>query len=155
MLFLLFQLGPDRYAVEAGRVVEVLPLVTMRRGAHPVRGLAGIFNYRGRPVPAIDLSELALGCPASERLSTRIIVVRHPDHSGQERLLGLIAERATEMLRADPGSFVDAGLKAGAAPYLGPLLMDANGPIQWLHEQRLLPESACELVFGEALGEPA
>ena len=30
MLFLLFQLGNDRYALDASRVVEVLPLVELK-----------------------------------------------------------------------------------------------------------------------------
>lgn len=149
MLFLLFQLGNDRYALEASRVVEVVPLLDLKRLPQAPKGVAGVFNYRGRPVPAIDLSELTLGLTASERLSTRIIVVKHPDESGQERLLGLVAERATETLRAEPGSFVDSGVRLGAAPYLGPMLMDTKGPVQWLHEQRLLPETVRHLIFSE------
>jgi len=149
MLFLVFQLGKDRYALEAGRVVEVVPLLALKRLPHAPKGVAGVFNYRGQPVPAVDLSELTLGQPAVERLSTRIIVVRHPDAAGRDRLLGLVAEHATETLRADPMSFVDAGVKLGAAPYLGPILMDVAGPVQWLHEQRLLPENVRHLLFSE------
>jgi len=50
MLFLLFQLGQDRYALEASRVIEVLPLVSLKRIPQAPRGVAGLFNYRGRPV---------------------------------------------------------------------------------------------------------
>jgi chemotaxis-related protein WspB len=147
MLFLLFQLGQDRYALEASRVVEVLPLLTMKRLPQAPRGVVGIFNYRGQPVPAIDLSELTLGQPASERLSTRIIVMRYLDAAGATHLFGLVAERATETLRRDAREFVQAGLKIGAAPYLGPVLMDSQGPIQWINEQRLLPEPVRRLLF--------
>jgi len=149
MLFLLFQLGTDRYALEASRVVEVVPLLELKRLPQAPKGVAGMFNYRGYPVPAVDLSELTLGQPAQERLSTRIIVVKHPDATGQERLLGLVAEHATETLRADPVSFVDSGVRLGAAPYLGPMLMDAKGPVQWLHESRLVPETVRHLIFSE------
>jgi chemotaxis-related protein WspB len=68
MVFLLFQLGSGRYALEASRVVEVVPLLEMKPLPQAPRGVAGIFNYRGRPVPAVDLSALTLGQPASERL---------------------------------------------------------------------------------------
>ena len=149
MLFLLFQLGADRYALEANRVVEVVPLLELKRLPHAPKGVAGVFNYRGRPVPAVDLSELMLGQPSSERLSTRIIVVKHPDAAGQDHLLGLIAEHATETLRADPLSFVDSGVRLGEAPYLGPMLMDARGPVQLLHEQRLIPETVRQTIFSE------
>src|SRR5262245_16763915 len=105
MLFLLFQIGPDRYAIEARQTVEVLPLVELQRlptRAAGSAGVAGIFNYRGRPVPAIDLSELTCGRPARACLSTRIIVVQHTDQAGRRQLVGLIAERATELLRREP-----------------------------------------------------
>jgi chemotaxis-related protein WspB len=149
MLFLLFQLGKDRYALEARRVVEVVPLLTLKELPQAPKGFAGIFNYRGRPVPAIDLCQVTLGEPAIERLSTRIIIVNHPDGRGNNQLLGLVAEHATEVLRKDPKDFVDAGIKIGGAPYLGPVLMDANGAIQWVHEERLLPERVRNLLFAE------
>jgi chemotaxis-related protein WspB len=97
----------------------------------------------------VDLSEITLGRPASERLSTRIVVVNYADAAGQSHLLGLVAERATEMLRKELKDFVDPGVKIAAAPYLGPVLMDKGGPIQWLYEQRLLPEPVRELLFSE------
>jgi chemotaxis-related protein WspB len=149
MLFLLFQIGNDRYALEASRVVEVVPLLTIKQWPQAPPGLAGIFNYHGQPVPAIDLSQLTLGNPATERLSTRIIIVNHTDGRGRNQLLGLVAEHATEVVRKDPKEFVDSGIRIGGAPYLGPVLMDAQGPIQWVHEQRLLSEPVRELLFSE------
>src|SRR3954463_10258244 len=140
MLFLLFQVGKDRYALEAARVVEVVPLLELKKIPQAPNGFAGIFNYRGRPVPAIDLCQMTTGQPAAERLSTRIIIVNCPDGRGGQRLLGLIAERATEMLRKDPKEFVDPGFRVSGAPFLGPVLLDSKGAIQWLLEQHLLSE---------------
>lgn len=147
MLFLTFQLGQDRYALQASRVVEIVPLLALKRLPQAPRGVAGIFNYRGAPVPAVDLCELTLGHPASERLSTRIIIIHYPDANGSQRLLGLIAEHATETLRKDSNDFVESGVNVAAAPYLGPVLMDSQAPIQWIHEQRLLPEPVRDLLF--------
>jgi chemotaxis-related protein WspB len=147
MLFLLFQLGKDRYALKASDVVEVVPLVALQELPQAPKGVAGIFNYRGRAVPAIDLCGLTLGQAASERLSTRIIIVHYADHRGKNHLLGLIAEHATEMLRQEPEQFTDSGLRLDSAPYLGPVLMDGKGAIQWVHHQRLLPEPVRDLLF--------
>ncbi len=149
MLFLLFQLGKDRYALEAARVVEVVPLLDLKRIPQAPSGFAGIFNYRGCPVPAIDLCQMTFGQPAVERLSTRIIVINCSDTRGRQRLLGLIAEQATETFRKDAKDFVEPGFKFGSAPYLGPILLDPNGAIQWVHEQHLLSEQVRELVFSE------
>jgi chemotaxis-related protein WspB len=44
MLFLVFQLGTDRYAIEAAQVVEVLPLVNAKHIPRAPRGVAGLFN---------------------------------------------------------------------------------------------------------------
>jgi chemotaxis-related protein WspB len=153
MLFLMFQLGNDRYVLEASRVIEVLPLLELKRLPGAPRGVAGIFNYRGRPVPAIDLSELTLGQPASECLSTRIILINYPDETGKTHPLGLIAEHATEMIRREARDFIEPGLKLGEAPYLGPVLLDGRGTIQWVHEQRLVSDRMRDLLFCETLEE--
>src|ERR1041385_4237531 len=140
MLFLLFQLGTDRYALEASRVVEVVPLLTLKAFPEAPKGVAGVFNYRGQPVPAVDLCALTVGKPAEERLSTRIIIVNLGENAEPGQLVGLIAEHATEMLRREPNEFVESGIRLSNAPYLGPILMDPQGPIQWVHEQRLLSD---------------
>jgi chemotaxis-related protein WspB len=149
MLFLLFQLGEERYALEAGRVVEVVPLLEIKRMFQAPKGVAGVFNYRGRPVPALDLAELALGRPAREHLSTRIIIINYTDELGINHLLGLIAENATGMLHKEPDDFTQPGARVPALPYLGPMLVDRDGPIHWVREQRLLPPTASKLLFSQ------
>jgi chemotaxis-related protein WspB len=149
MLFLLFQLGKDRYALDASRVVEVAPLLALKRLPQAPKGVAGIFNYRGRPVPAVDLCEMTVGRPASEQLSTRIIIVNFRHDNGADHLLGLIAENATETLRKSIDDFVEPGVKVGAAPYLGAVFMDARGVIQRINEEKLLPGALRRLLFAE------
>lgn len=153
MLFLLFKLGKDRYVLEASRVVEVLPLLELKEIPQAPKGVAGIFNYHGKPVPTIDLSELTMGRPAGERLSTRIILINYPDETGNQHLLGLIAEYATEIIRRDSRDFIEPGIKLGTASFLGPVLTDSQGIIQWVHEQRLLPDRVRDLLFCETLEE--
>lgn len=149
MLFLLFQIGNDRYALEARHALEVIPFVALKKIPQAPRGVAGIFNYRGQPVPAVDLCELTFGRPARELLSTRIIVVRFADPAGRPQWLGLIAEHATGMIRREEGDFRDAGIKVGSAPYLGPVVMDEQGVIQLLHAHELLTESVREMLLAQ------
>jgi len=141
MLFLLFQLGQERYALEAGRVVEVVPLLELKRFPQSPPGVAGMFIYHGRPVPALDLCKLTLDRPATEHLSTRIIIVNYSDTPGQDQLVGLIAERATETIRRDRKDFVDAGMRLSTAPFLGPVLTDAKGMVQLIAVQTLLHDN--------------
>jgi chemotaxis-related protein WspB len=149
MLFLLFQVGKDRFALEASHVVEVVPLLGLKKIAHAPKGVAGMFNYRGRPVPAVDLCELARHEPAREQLSTRIIIVHHPDSRGNSHLLGLIAEQATGMVRKESSDFTDPSVRLGTAAHLGPVILDGDGVIQWIHERRLLPDSVRDILFSE------
>lgn len=151
MLFLLFEVGRDRYALDVERIIEVLPLVTLRGLPQSSPGVAGIFVYRGTPVPAIDLSELALGRPAADLVSTRIVLVRYADGTGATHVLGLIAERATDTLRCEPGDFAAFGISTGSAPYLGPVIRDSRGLIQRIDIDGLLSETIRTLLFASAV----
>src|SRR6202023_549896 len=99
MLFILFQIGRDRYALSADRIIEVLPLMNLKRVPCAPVGVAGVLNYRGTPVPVIDLNEMMLAQPAARRMSTRIILVRYPFEAGPPRALGLIAETLHNMIQ--------------------------------------------------------
>ena len=55
------------------------------------------------------------------------------------------------MMRRPENDFVDSGVKVGAAPYLGPIVMDDKGVIQLLHAQHLLAEEVRELLFADTL----
>lgn len=139
MLFLLLQLGDDRYAIEAARVVEVLPLVQVKAMPHAPAGIAGLINYRGVPVPVVDLCAWALGRPARQRLSTRVVLMQS-DHT-PSGYLALMVEQATDSVRLDPAQFRPSGVELPAARYLGRVATDEQGGlIQWLEIEQLLPE---------------
>jgi chemotaxis-related protein WspB len=146
MLFVLFHLGRERYALDASHVIEVVPLLALKRFPQSPRGVAGVFIYRGHPVPALDLCELTVGRPATEHLSTRIIIVKHQETPAPDQLIGLIAERVTDTIRREPGEFVDAGVKLATVPFLGPMLKDERGMIQLIATQKLLQTSLSGLL---------
>jgi chemotaxis-related protein WspB len=150
MLFVLFQLGPERYALEARRVVEILPLVTLKPLAQAPFGVVGMFLYRGRPLPALDLCLLTLGRPAVEHLSTRILIINQPAPDGRDRLLGLIAERVTETIRRTEKDMVTPDVRLAGDSFLGPLLVDPKNPhgvIQMIRPEKLLAEQGQALLF--------
>jgi chemotaxis-related protein WspB len=151
MLFITFQLGDNRYAFDASQIEEILPLVGIKPMPQAPDGVAGVFNYRGAPVPVIDLSELTLGHPAQRRLSTRILVVRYATDNGERRLLGLIAEKALETVRRDTNEFVATGVCSDRIVYVGPVAADAHGLLQWIDVKQLLPRSIRDVLFQEAV----
>lgn len=147
MLFLLFRLGKDRYAIEAKQVVEVLPILASKQIPHAPPAVRGAFDFRGEPVPLIDMTQLALGHPVRENLSTRVVLVRHPDGRGGERLIGLLAEHVTETLRRDPADFRPSGVELPQARWLGPVASHEGGLVQWLQVRELLTPELLEILF--------
>jgi len=149
MLLLLFRVDAARYALDARHVVEVLPLVRLHPAPHAPAAVSGVFNYRGRPVPAVDVSRLLSGRPAATRMSTRLVVVRRAAGSDGESLLGLIVEHAVETVRRPREDFVPTGVASGAAPYLGPVAPDAGGVIQLVDSEALLPEPLRDVLTAD------
>ena len=147
MLFLLFQIGKDRYALDAPQIVEVLPLINFKRIPNAPQGIAGVFNFHGAAVPLIDLTELALGRPSHAKMSTRIILIHYQRESGQKHLLGLLAEHVMETIKLAESDFVDCGVAAGGAPYLGSVLTSKDAIIQRIESSRLLPQELREQLF--------
>lgn len=147
MLFLLFHLDRDRYAIDVRQVAEVLPMLAVKRLPQAPPAVRGTFSYHGASVPLIDLCQLALDRPAHTRLSTRIILLHYPDASGQSRLLGLLAEHVTETINLAPSLFQESGVRLEHAPYLGPVASDARGLLQWIEIDKLLPAEVRDLLF--------
>jgi len=146
MLFILFQLGADRYALAASQVAEVLPLVTLKAIPRAPRGVAGLADYRGAAVPVLDLSALALGAPAAARVSTRLLLVRSAADGGG-RLLGLVAERATETLRRAPEDFQPTKVDNAGTRWLGPVARDARGLVQRVDVDAMLTPELRAALF--------
>jgi chemotaxis-related protein WspB len=143
MLFIVFQLGQDRYALDARELVEILPLMQVKRLPQAAVGIAGILDYHGVTLPVIDLSELALGRKALERTSTRVLIAE----LANGRRLALIAERANEMLQRESTDFTATAVAVDAAPYLGPITRDARGIVQWIAPEKLFSTAVHDALF--------
>lgn len=150
MLFVLFQLGDDRYALDAAQVEEILPLVAIKQIPRAPNGVAGVISYRGSPVPVLDLSLMALGRPSARRMNTRIVMARSPDRDGTMRLLGLIAEKVNNTVRCEKGEFADPGVYNPDAPWLGAVAGDSMGLVQWVNIGSLLAPEVRAVLFAAA-----
>ncbi|MBI5685469.1 MAG: purine-binding chemotaxis protein CheW [Verrucomicrobia bacterium] len=150
MVFLIFQLGQDRYVIETSRVAEVLPCVKLKAIPQAAAGVAGVFNYHGAPVPVVDLSALALQRPARDSLTTRLLLVHYPTSDNRQRLLGLLAEQAIETVRLDKSAFQEPGVSSSGARYLGLVATDARGILQWVTLDKLLPAEVREHLWRQA-----
>lgn len=150
MLMLLFHLGKDLYALDSSHVVEVVPCVPLRTLHQMPEYMAGLLNYRGVIVPVLDLCHWMRGTPSASRLSTRMIMVRHPCLNQTLQYLGLIAEQITDTLNIDPSEIVDSGIRINQAPYLGGMIIREQLIIQCIQiEQIMIETQLTELLGGE------
>jgi chemotaxis signal transduction protein len=109
-----FALGGQRFAVEAGHVIEALPLLAPT----PVPGerawLVGIVAHRGRLLPVFDLRGLL--APSAAAPLTHVIAV-----AAEGQTFGIAAEAVEETCRVDDDALVSS----------------ASGPFRGVTEERL------------------
>ena len=142
MLLLMFRMLENWYAVAADRVVEVVPRVELRAVPHAPGPLAGLFRYRGRVVPVVDLGLLMGGPACRPRLSTRIIVADGaPKGSESREWIGLVAEHVNDVRKVAEGDVVSVPVRLGQAPYLGPIVQSREQIIQLIELEHVLSGS--------------
>lgn len=147
MQLLTFTVAGQTYAIESRRVIEVLPLVPARPIPHMPEFIRGIFTYRGRLVPLVDLAvRLAVG-RLQERLSTRVIVVEYAAPARESQQLGLVAENVISVCSAEEADASLPSLEFGDAPFLGRILRIGGRTIQLLEVEKLLPGDVSTGLF--------
>ena len=149
MLAIVFTTGSATYALHGREVVEVVPAASTRKLPHAPPYIHGVLNFRGKPVPIIDLCQLTIQRACHNLLSTRIILVHYPSHKNPLYLLGLMAENVVETRKIDDKDRKPAGIHVAQAPYLGDVVPDKSGMLQVLHLEELLPLELRESLFVE------
>ncbi|MBU0715985.1 MAG: chemotaxis protein CheW [Verrucomicrobia bacterium] len=148
MLFIVFKAGNANYALEARKVIEVVPLVTLRACPGAPDYIAGLANYRGTGVPIVDLGCLVGGAPCAVYLSTRIILTPYAGGGDQQRIIGLLAETVTNTVEREEADFSQNNVTAPGTPCLGKLAVNGTGFIQRVIVNNLVPRELDNLLFG-------
>lgn len=149
MLVLLFNLGPDRYGIDVRQVVEIVPRLELRHIPNAPDFIAGLFRYRGEIVPVVDLQQLTQHAPCQQRLSTRIVIISYEVPAKGTHMLGLMAERVTEVSTIDDAVVKESHVTLKAAPYLGKMAMEGDEMIQLLNLNKILPAALANTLFAE------
>lgn len=164
MLFLVFELDGERYALDAREIVRVLPLQPVRAFAGTPPYIAGVIDHDGAPVPVVDLAMLALGRPSRALMSTRLVLVNDGASGGgtsgvtasggasanvdtPPRCLALLLESATRTQTLAADAFAEGGIATPEARWLGPVASDAHGFVQWVKVDQLLDARVRALLF--------
>lgn len=99
-LHVVFKVGEVEYVLPAADVVELESFTGATRvpGAPPY--VAGLVQIRGKVIAVVDL-RTRFGLPPIDRtIDARVIVVRHG-----ERLVGLLADQARDVMKISPDEF--------------------------------------------------
>ena len=149
MKVLLFHIGRDRYGLPLAGIVRVLPLLELKQLPLTPDYVAGLMDLHGTPVPVIDLSRLA-GLPAAAaQFDTRIVIVDYRAPGGETmHALGLLASQVRGIADIDPQGLEDSGV--ATAPFLGQVASDADGIVQLVELEQLLPPDVRALLFPSA-----
>ena len=149
MLLLLFEIGNGRYALETNQIIEIVPLVNLKKIPTTPAYVAGLMNYRGEGVPVVDLCQLVDNVPSEDAFSTRIIIVSYPIKNLGDQPLGLIANNVTETVRTKLSKPPPTGVFMDSSLYNGEETQGTSDMIQWFDVKRMLPEEEIALLFEE------
>lgn len=109
MLLLLFETKDGRYALDSKHIVEVIPLLKMKRIPSAPAIVKGMINYHGTPAPVFDFCAIESEEMSRPFYSTRIILVNYPLEEG-EKMIGVMAERVTDVIRCSQSDIRSTGI---------------------------------------------
>lgn len=145
MKVLVFHLGADRYGLPLRQVRRVLPLLELKGMPLAPDSVAGLMNLHGDPVPVIDLARLGGGASARRHFDTRIVLVDYTAPEGTLHALGLMAEGVQGVQEVQEQDLAPSGVQA--AHFLGRVAGDAQGMVQLVEVEQLLPAELRARLF--------
>jgi purine-binding chemotaxis protein CheW len=100
--YLTFKLDQELYALDIGKVREVLEFNAATRVPRMPEFMRGVINLRGNVVPVVDL-KLKLGLPRTERTIDTCVVITEVEIDGESTVLGALADSVQEVVELDAG----------------------------------------------------
>lgn len=111
--FLTFTLADEVFAVEIGRVKEVLEYTALTKVPRTPVAMCGVINLRGSVVPVMDM-RVKFGMSQSDRTVNTCIIIIEVTVDENKVVLGAMADSVKEVMSLDPGQ-VDPPPKIGTS----------------------------------------
>lgn len=111
MTALTIRLDDELFAIEAGRVREILDLVPVTEVPNSPAFAGGLINVRGRVVPLADL-RVMFGMERQEPGPDTRIVVMEVDIDGEPTIAGILADKVHDVTDIEAAS-IDEAPKVG------------------------------------------
>lgn len=109
--YLTFTLAEEVYAVDVGRVREILEITNITKVPQTPEFMRGVINLRGNVVPVIDM-RVKFGMSPTERTINTCIIVVEVQMGDEVVILGSLADSVQEVIEMEPAQIE-------AAPHLG------------------------------------
>jgi len=109
--YLTFRLAEEVYALDIGKVREVLDFTTVTKVPRTPDFMRGVINLRGSVVPVVDL-RLKFGMAATEKTVNTCVIITEVTVDNDTTVLGCLADSVQEVLDLTPEEI-------SAAPRIG------------------------------------
>jgi purine-binding chemotaxis protein CheW len=119
--YLTFKLDQELFAVDIGKVREVLEFTTMTKVPRTPDFMRGVINLRGNVVPVVDM-RLKLGLTMTQKTVDTCVVISEVAVDGERTVLGALVDSVQEVIDLDAsnvappphmGSRIDASVIRG------------------------------------------
>lgn len=156
MLSLIWESSGDLFAFAASQVVEVLPMVEVRRLPAAPAWALGLADHHGRLVPVVEGSMLVQRPPAAANQAARVVVISLEALGGAHHA-GILVPRVVSVERVDfAADSGHPGFRVEGAEHLGEVarLRDGSGQagqtVQMVRPERLLGGEVASVLFKAA-----
>jgi purine-binding chemotaxis protein CheW len=99
--YLTFKLADEIFAVDIGKVREVLDFTTVTKVPRTPEFMRGVINLRGSVVPVVDM-RLKFGMTATEKTVNTCIIIVEIALDGDTAILGALADSVQEVMDLEP-----------------------------------------------------
>ena len=104
--YLTFSLGDEQFALNVGRVINILEMQTITKVPKSPLYMTGIINLRGEVLPVID-GNVKLGLPSTEKTINTCVLVVETILNNDMLKLGIMVDAVHEVLEIDDSSILE------------------------------------------------
>ena len=110
--YLTFRLGEEVFALDIGKVREVLDFTSITKVPQTPDFMKGVINLRGSVVPVVDM-RLKFGMSETERTVNTCIIIVEISLDNETTVLGALADSVQEVIELEPDG-IEPAPKIGA-----------------------------------------
>jgi purine-binding chemotaxis protein CheW len=100
--YLTFKLEDELFALDIGKVREVLDFTSITKVPQTPNYVRGVINLRGSVVPVVDL-RLKFGMKMAEQTVNTCFIIAEVELDGEKVVMGAMADAVQEVLDLEPG----------------------------------------------------